>query len=46
MLAALFGMAGVWATFPAAEAATFALTAVLLVRFVHGPRRRDREVVA
>mgnify|MGYP000308503590 FL=1 len=46
VLAALFGMAGVWATFPAAEAATFALTAVLLVRFVHGPRRRDREVVA
>ena len=32
VLAALFGMAGVWATFPAAEAATFALTAVLLVR--------------
>ena len=46
VLAALFGMAGVWATFPAAEAATFALTAVLLVRFVRGPRRRDREVVA
>ena len=46
VLAELFGMAGVWATFPAAEAATFALTAVLLVRFVRGPRRRDREVVA
>ena len=46
VLAALFGMAGVWATFPAAEAATFALTAVLLVRFSRGPRRRDRAVGA
>lgn len=35
-LAALFGMAGVWATFPAAEAATFALTALFIVRFVRG----------
>ena len=43
VLAALFGMAGVWATFPAAEAATFALTAVLLVRFVRGSRERERE---
>ncbi|RNL41561.1 MATE family efflux transporter [Paraeggerthella hongkongensis] len=33
LLAALFGMAGVWSTFPAAELATFALTAVFLVRF-------------
>lgn len=34
VLAALFGMTGVWATFPAAEAATACLTAYFLVRFV------------
>lgn len=34
VLAALFGMTGVWATFPAAEAATACLTAFFLVRFV------------
>lgn len=48
LLAALFGMAGVWATFPAAEAATFALTAAFLVRFMRGVRdsERDRQAVA
>ncbi|WP_255467156.1 MATE family efflux transporter [Raoultibacter phocaeensis] len=41
VLAALFGMTGVWATFPAAEAATACLTAFFLVRFVRkrGVRR-------
>ena len=34
VLAALFGMVGVWATFPAAEAATACLTAFFLIRFV------------
>ncbi len=38
VLAALFGMTGVWATFPAAEAATACLTAYFLVRFVRFAR--------
>lgn len=37
--AALFGMAGVWSTFPAAEAATFVLTATLVVQLLRAIRR-------
>ncbi len=39
-LAALFGMAGVWATFPAAETATFVLTGAFIAQFVRGRTRR------
>ncbi|MEG0324166.1 MAG: MATE family efflux transporter, partial [Raoultibacter sp.] len=39
ILAALFGMTGVWITFPAAEAATAIMTCFFLVRFVKSLRR-------
>ncbi len=39
LFAALFGMAGVWATFPAAEATTFLITAAFATRFVKASKR-------
>lgn len=39
LLAAQFGMAGVWATFPAAEATTFLITAVFVAQFARSLAR-------